>query len=274
MTADVVGPGGQIDVTDRPLRELGRVSLLDLASLARQDTLAAILTQLDDATADTMLSVLKQVAGKDFATQATLQALLTAFNAEDFASQATLEALRAAFVAEDFATQATLEALRAAFVAEDFASQTTLEALRAAFIAEDFATETTLATRATEITLASVLAELQKRPVYKSATALTSIAAGAAYITCVEFAPAVDVVIEGFNADFSTIVDATYRMRLITGTDAAPVVHVGEEVAAQQNSWIPFRLDLAATTRVAVQVVHNQLTAQEFRGTINYREGP
>jgi hypothetical protein len=64
--------------------------------LAKEVTLASVLAQLDDATTDTVLSVLKTLSGKDYATQATLASVLAAVDgleAKDYATQATLATL-------------------------------------------------------------------------------------------------------------------------------------------------------------------------------------
>lgn len=131
--------------------------------------------------------------------------------------------------------------------------------------------QATLATLATQTTLQALLNRLS-RPA-KAATALASVPAGTTYTTVVEFTPTTGVSVDGYNADFQTLTTAAYRMRLITGTDASPSVWHGEEVSTTANSWVPFRFDIAANTRVAVQIIHDQLTTQSVRATINYLEG-
>lgn len=92
MVAEVFGPGTQIDITDEANRELGRVTVknqlsIDTAGLATdtgQDSIITelqnILAQVDDATADTVLSVLKsllselQTQQKDALTDTELRA--------------------------------------------------------------------------------------------------------------------------------------------------------------------------------------------------------
>lgn len=166
--------------------------------------------------------------------------------------------------------------------------ETTLGAVRSAVDAINADLDVALSTRATEATLASVLAsvdtlealttdvrtELRRRPVHRATTALTVVPAGAVYTTVVAFTPTTHAVVEGYNADFESLMAATYRLRLITGEDASPTVWHGEEVNTTANSWVPLRIDVAVNTRVAVQVVHDQVTGQNVRGTLNYYEEP
>lgn len=135
-----------------------------------------------------------------------------------------------------------------------------------ALVGKDFATQTTLA---------DVLAQLQKRPTFSTATALLSVPSGTTYTTIVSMTLAEPCVVLGYNADFAALVDVStaYRIRFILGSDATPDIRHGEELTAAQNSWSPVRWSVPANTRIAVQVVHGALSTQDFRATINYQTG-
>jgi hypothetical protein len=100
-----------------------------------------------------------------------------------------------------------------------------------------------------------------------------SVPAGSAFATVATVTPAAAAKVLGYSADLSGILSVTYRLRLITGTDAAPTVLHEETVATTDNAWIPVRVDVDAGTRIAVQVVHAEATAQTARATINWQEG-
>jgi hypothetical protein len=125
-----------------------------------------------------------------------------------------------------------------------------------------------------EALLTDVRTELRRRPVYWTATALTSVPSGTPYLTVVELTPAVPVVLEGYGAEIEALTTIVYRARLILGTDAGPDVRHGETLSTTANSWAPVRLSVAAGTRVAVQLVHGEVTSQTARATIAYREDP
>jgi hypothetical protein len=109
---------------------------------------------------------------------------------------------------------------------------------------------------------------------FSVATALLSVPSNT-YTTVVAMTPAEDVLLVGYNADFKAVLNASYRMRLLFGADAigdAGVQHA-EEVNSTANSWQPLKLTIPAGQRVAVQVLHAEVTAQTVRATINYQEG-
>lgn len=107
---------------------------------------------------------------------------------------------------------------------------------------------------------------------YKAASGSVSVPQGSAFVTLASVTPAADVEVEGFNADIAAIVATGYRYRLITGTDGSPTVIAEENINSAQNSWIPVKLTVTAGTRIAVQAVHGEVTAQTMRGTVNYKE--
>jgi hypothetical protein len=99
-----------------------------------------------------------------------------------------------------------------------------------------------------------------------------SVAAGSAFVTVVSVAPAAKAKVIGYSADLAGILSVNYRLRLITGTDAAPTVLHEETIATTGNAWMPVRVDVGAGVRIAVQVVHAEVGAQTARATINWQE--
>lgn len=108
--------------------------------------------------------------------------------------------------------------------------------------------------------------------IYTTVSAEVSVAAGTTYGTVVADTPAADLTLVGYNAEVAGLLEARYRMRLITGTDVDPTVHHTETVTTGANAWQPLRLSVASGTRIAVQAVHDQVTAQVVRGTLNWSE--
>jgi hypothetical protein len=107
----------------------------------------------------------------------------------------------------------------------------------------------------------------------KITSAVASVAAGTAFVTVVSVTPALKAKVIGYSADLAGILAVNYRLRLITGTDAAPIVLHEETIATTGNAWMPVKADVAAATRIAVQVVHAEVGAQDARATINWQEG-
>lgn len=145
MTAQVTGPGGEVDVSDRPARDVGIVSLKDGELAAEGLSSEQTLQQVRD----------------------NIQDLENLFAAEDFASQTTLEAARAllALIEANLdaalssrASEATVASLltEATFTAEDFATQATLEAARVLLAAINTTHDVNLSTRASEATLSTL----------------------------------------------------------------------------------------------------------------------
>lgn len=106
----------------------------------------------------------------------------------------------------------------------------------------------------------------------KVVAASASVAGGNTFATVVDLIPAANITIIGYSADFQAILATNYRLRLITGTDASPTILHEEVVATTANAWMPLRVDIAAGTRVAVQVAHGEAMAQSTEATINYQE--
>lgn len=82
------------DVTDRSTRILGKTEITNMipaveTDLAKQATLSQVLEQLNDATTDTVLSVLKALEAKNVATETTLAAVLDALVSTDNTVQAS-----------------------------------------------------------------------------------------------------------------------------------------------------------------------------------------
>jgi hypothetical protein len=106
----------------------------------------------------------------------------------------------------------------------------------------------------------------------KIASAIASVAAGTAFVTVLAVTPAAKAKVLGYSADLAGILAVNYRLRLITGTDAAPTVLHEETIATTGNAWMPVRVDVEAGVRIAVQVVHAEVGAQDARATINWQE--
>lgn len=106
----------------------------------------------------------------------------------------------------------------------------------------------------------------------KAATALVAVPSGATPTTVVAFTPTSEITIIGYSADFKAITNAAYRMRLRLGPEGTSDdgVQHAEELSTSANSWTPLRLTVPGGTRVAIQVVHDQLSAQDVRATVNY----
>jgi hypothetical protein len=107
----------------------------------------------------------------------------------------------------------------------------------------------------------------------KIASGAGSVAAGTAFVTVLTVTPAAKAKVIGYSADLTGILSVNYRLRLITGTDAAPTVLHEETIATTGNAWMPIRVDVDAGIRLAVQVVHAEVGAQNARATINWQEG-
>lgn len=156
----------------------------------------------------------------------------------------------------------------------DLATDTTLASVLAAVDGVEPKLDTLNSTDfATQTTLAAILSELQSQPTYFVAEGEAAVGAGATFVTVAAVTVGSDAVVHGFNADLVAALDTRYRLRLITGTDVSPTIHVQEQITTNSNSWIPTRLSVISGTRVAVQVVHGEVTAQTVRGAINYSTG-
>jgi hypothetical protein len=107
----------------------------------------------------------------------------------------------------------------------------------------------------------------------KITSAIASVAAGTAFVTVASTTPAAAAKVLGYSADLAGILSVNYRLRLITGTDAAPTVLHEETIATTGNAWMPVKVDVDAGVRIAVQVVHAEVGAQDARATINWQEG-
>lgn len=105
---------------------------------------------------------------------------------------------------------------------------------------------------------------------YTVVSAEVSVAAGASFVTVVADTPGSDLTLVGYNAEISSLLEARVRLRLITGTDVDPTVLHVETVTTGANGWQPLHLSVPAGTRVAVQAVHGEITAQVTRGSLNW----
>jgi hypothetical protein len=247
---------GAVDVANHPVAyPLPAAQVTDLKTvtvenptetgLAKEQTLSQVLGQLDDATTDTVLSVLKALLAEvELKTEPSMT--------QQVAGTVGVSNMIPA-VETGIAKDATLT---------DGAQKTQVTNFPATQPVSGPLTDAQLRASAVPISLVE--------RIYDAATALTAVATGATYVTVVSFTPTTDIRIEGYNADFQAIVTAAYRMRLITGTDASPTVWHGEEVNTTANSWSPFKKDVPANTRIAIQVIHDQLTTQQIRATLDY----
>lgn len=107
-------------------------------------------------------------------------------------------------------------------------------------------------------------------PLYTVVSGEVSVAAGATFVTIVADTPAAALTLVGYNAEMVSLLEARVRMRLITGTDVAPTILHTETVTTGANSWQPLRLSALSGTRVAVQAIHGEITAQVTRGSLNW----
>lgn len=128
-------------------------------------------------------------------------------------------------------------------------------------------------TKALQALTTDLRTEARRRPTYRLASSAASIVSGA-FATIHTVTPTVATTVTGFNADLNGAATLNYRLRLITGTDAAPTVATQEQVSTSDNSWTPASLSVPANTRIAVQVLHGEVTAQEFIAALAYYEEP
>lgn len=140
------------------------------------------------------------------------------------------------------------------------------EATLAGLAAEDFATQATLA---------SLLAEVRRRPVWRTVTAVALGVASGAWTTALTVGPVAGALtVVGYNADFRSLGNARYGMRFtLDGVGDAAVLH-DEQLSTGDNSWAPVRWTVAAGSTLRVQVIHGELAAQDVRATMNYYEEP
>lgn len=173
---------------------------------------------------------------------------------------------------ENLATNATLSTL---------GTEATLELVRAQLAAINVNTDmaeallTDLRTRLDRQTFTASGRQLVEaiEPPARASYASMSIPASA-WTTIIDATPAVDFTILGFNADVSALTNISYRQRLVRLDAMAAVAETYMVSTTNANSvaWIPISLALAANTRVAVQVFHAELSAQNFDCTLNWRD--
>jgi hypothetical protein len=110
-------------------------------------------------------------------------------------------------------------------------------------------------------------------PPFRARYGEVSVAAGT-FTTVAEVTPAAEFTVVGYGADVASLTNINYRQRLVR-LDAAGLVletfHMAV-TAANAQAWTPVHVTLPAGTRVAVQALHGELTAQTFAATLNHRE--
>lgn len=134
--------------------------------IAADGKIATLGATTDEATAETVIGLLKSLKAKDYATEAKLEAvrdLLETISELDFSTETTLqsvEALLDAISKLDFSTETTLDSLKTFLevlgTTADADSLNTMIGLLKNLKGKDFATQTTLATLATEAKLETV----------------------------------------------------------------------------------------------------------------------
>lgn len=139
--------------------------------------------------------------------------------------------------------------------------------------AKNFSTEVTLAalkTRAdllaTEATLSALKTHIQGSRDAKQAEPAAF--ASGVFTTLVSHTPTVAIIVTGFNADASTLLDIRFRYRLVVGG----VVKIEESITSGQNSWIGTDIDVAAGVVVKVEARHGEIGDTALQGAMSWRE--
>lgn len=120
---------------------------------------------------------------------------------------------------------------------------------------------------ATQATLADILTELTRTNNIVHSSAST----GTGFTTIAEVTPASDVTVTGYSADVTSLTDIRYGVRLATGADGSETVLDFAQITSGQNSWVPITVDIAANTRIVVQVDESEVGTVACEATIAYR---
>ncbi len=94
------------------------------------------------------------------------------------------------------------------------------------------------------------------------------------WTTVSEVTTAAEATVRGYNADLAALTNVNYRQRLVTLDTAGAllVTHHVSTTSATAVAWIPVQVTIAAGTRIAVQVFHDELSTLTFDATLNWQE--